>query len=321
MSAYTWTFSACQRIGSFCRRRFWHRPASTHPSDFDRPHCRRFRHKRPRSGDQSDCRSKRRSDLSIGNILGSNLLNILLILGISACLRTLPVPENTIRYEIPFVLLVSIILLVLGLLFGELGRICGLILWALFLLFLFYSFQSAKKHRAPPTQKPVPRLLLSLTVSGLGLAAILVGSDLTVDGAVYLARALGVSERIIGLTLVAFGTSLPELFTSVTAALKKQNDIAIGNIIGSNLFNILFVLGTTSLIQPIPFHQAFFWDGIFGIAATALLWLWHACAVMNSAARRNSLSWLLCRLSGLSAYMTGSQHSSTGVCVIPVGPI
>ena len=213
------------------------------------------------------------SDLSIGNILGSNLLNILLILGISACLRTLPVPENTIRYEIPFVLLISIILLVLGLLFGELGRICGLILWALFLLFLFYSFQSAKKHRAPPTQKPVPRLLLSLTVSGLGLAAILVGSDLTVDGAVYLARALGVSERIIGLTLIAFGTSLPELFTSVTAALKKQNDIAIGNIIGSNLFNILFVLGTTSLIQPIPFHQAFFWDGIFGIAATVLLWL------------------------------------------------
>lgn len=216
------------------------------------------------------------SDLSIGNILGSNLLNILLILGISACLRTLPVPENTIRYEIPFVLLVSIILLVLGLLFGELGRICGLILWALFLLFLFYSFQSAKKHRAPPTQKPVPRLLLSLTVSGLGLAAILVGSDLTVDGAVYLARALGVSERIIGLTLVAFGTSLPELFTSVTAALKKQNDIAIGNIIGSNLFNILFVLGTTSLIQPIPFHQAFFWDGIFGIAAHCTTVALHA---------------------------------------------
>lgn len=224
------------------------------------------------------------SDLSIGNILGSNLLNILLILGISACLRTLPVPENTIRYEIPFVLLVSIILLVLGLLFGELGRICGLILWALFLLFLFYSFQSAKKHRAPPTQKPVPRLLLSLTVSGLGLAAILVGSDLTVDGAVYLARALGVSERIIGLTLVAFGTSLPELFTSVTAALKKQNDIAIGNIIGSNLFNILFVLGTTSLIQPIPFHQAFFWDGIFGIAATALLWL---CTLRRHELRRS----------------------------------
>lgn len=224
------------------------------------------------------------SDLSIGNILGSNLLNILLILGISACLRTLPVPENTIRYEIPFVLLVSIILLVLGLLFGELGRICGLILWALFLLFLFYSFQSAKKHRAPPTQKPVPRLLLSLTVSGLGLAAILVGSDLTVDGAVYLARALGVSERIIGLTLIAFGTSLPELFTSVTAALKKQNDIAIGNIIGSNLFNILFVLGTTSLIQPIPFHQAFFWDGIFGIAATVLLWL---CTLRRHELRRS----------------------------------
>jgi len=224
------------------------------------------------------------SDLSIGNILGSNLLNILLILGISACLRTLPVPENTIRYEIPFVLLISIILLVLGLLFGELGRICGLILWALFLLFLFYSFQSAKKHRAPPTQKPVPRLLLSLTVSGLGLAAILVGSDLTVDGAVYLARALGVSERIIGLTLIAFGTSLPELFTSVTAALKKQNDIAIGNIIGSNLFNILFVLGTTSLIQPIPFHQAFFWDGIFGIAATVLLWL---CTLRRHELRRS----------------------------------
>lgn len=223
------------------------------------------------------------SDISIGNILGSNLLNILLVLGISACLRPLPVPENTIRYEIPFVLLVSVVLLVQGILFGELGRFCGLILWALFLLFLFYSFQSAKKHRVPPTQKPVPRLLLSLTVSGLGLAAILIGSDLTVDGAVFLARALGVSERIIGLTLIAFGTSLPELFTSVTAALKKQNDIAIGNIIGSNLFNILFVLGTTSLVQPIPFPQAFFWDGIFGIAATVLLWL---CTLRRQELRR-----------------------------------
>lgn len=231
------------------------------------------------------------ADISIGNILGSNILNILLILGISACLRALPVPASAVRYEIPYVILISILLLVQGIVFGELGRITGCILWGFFLLFLFYSVQSAKKHRVPPTHKPVPRLLLSLAVLGLGLAAILVGSDLTVDSAVFLARALGISERMIGLTLIAFGTSLPELFTSVTAALKKQNDIAIGNIIGSSLFNILFVLGTTSLIQPIAFPRLFFWDGIFGIGAALLLWL---CTLRHHELRRSGGILFLC---------------------------
>lgn len=214
--------------------------------------------------------------IAVGNILGSNILNILLILGISSCIVALKVQTSTIKYEIPFMLVVTVVLAAMGILQGELNKISGLILWALFILFFVYLICQAKngaEEENPAAanighKKSLGTLIL---VTVLGLVAIVWGSDLTVDGASYVAKTLGMSDRIIGLTIVAFGTSLPELLTSITAARKGNCDIAIGNIVGSNIFNILFVLGTTSLIVDIPFGTEYLIDSVIAIAAVILL--------------------------------------------------
>lgn len=211
------------------------------------------------------------ADLSVGNILGSNIMNILLILGLTACIRPLRVQKNTVRYEMPFLIGVSVLLAAMGYLEQELTLSSGLILWGVFLCFFAYLIVQAKKggDEEETGEKKSAGLILLMTAGGL--AAIVIGSQLTVDNASAIAKALGMSERLIGLTIVAFGTSLPELITSVTAARKGSADIAIGNIIGSNIFNILFVLGTTSLITAVPYQRAFLLDGIIGIAAAAFL--------------------------------------------------
>lgn len=212
------------------------------------------------------------ADLSVGNILGSNIMNILLILGLTACIRPLKVQKNTVRYEMPFLVGISVLLAVMGYLEQELTLSSGLILWGVFLCFFGYLIAQAKKGKGEEeesTEKKSIGMILLMTVGGL--AAIVIGSQLTVDNASAIASALGMSERLIGLTIVAFGTSLPEMITSVTAARKGSADIAIGNIIGSNTFNILFVLGTTSLITVVPYQRAFLLDGIIGIAAAVFL--------------------------------------------------
>lgn len=226
--------------------------------------------------------------ISIGNILGSNILNILLILGITACITALKVQKNTVMIEIPFTIFITVVLVVLGNTMGKLNRVTGVILWILFLAFLAYLFYTAYKGRkegepdsCPHQMQPMWKLLL---VTVAGLAAVVIGSDITVDSASAIASELGMSDRLIGLTIVAFGTSLPELVTSVMAAKKGQADIAIGNIVGSNIFNILFVLGTTSLVCPIPYDAArFLVDGIVSIGAAVLLWL---CVLKNKELRR-----------------------------------
>lgn len=214
--------------------------------------------------------------IAVGNILGSNAMNILLILGITACIRTLRVQDNTVKYEMPFLILISVILAVMGFLEERLILSSGLILWGLFLCFFGYLIVQAKKGRNESgeeckSEKKNIWLVLLMTVGGL--AAIVFGSDLTVDHASAIAAFLGMSDRLIGLTIVAFGTSLPELITSITAAGKGNADIAIGNIIGSNIFNILFVLGTASLITEIPYSRDFLTDGMIGIAAAVFLFL------------------------------------------------
>ena len=216
--------------------------------------------------------------IAVGNILGSNILNILLILGISSCIVALKVQVSTMKYEIPFMFIITVVLLALGMLQGELNKISGLILWALFILFFVYLIRQAKNGTAEEDpaaanighKKSLGTLIL---VTVIGLVAIVWGSDLTVDGASYIAKTLGMSDRIIGLTIVAFGTSLPELLTSITAARKGNCDIAIGNIVGSNIFNILFVLGTTSLIVDIPFGKEYLIDNVIAIGAVVLLLL------------------------------------------------
>lgn len=213
------------------------------------------------------------SGVGVGNILGSNIANILLILGVSALISNLSVQRNTILYEIPFVVFISVLLMFMGWQYGMVSRAGALILCGLFACFLGYLFVIAKQQTQ---RQDKPEKTSAIKIGAyivFGIAALVVGAKLTVNSAVDIARALNVSERVIGLTIIAFGTSLPELVTCIVASIKKRSDIAIGNIIGSNIFNILFVLGVTGLIKPIPFDGAFLVDAVWGIVATVLLWL------------------------------------------------
>lgn len=211
--------------------------------------------------------------ITIGNVVGSNILNVLVILGITSVIVSVAVAPSTVRIEIPYMLVITLLLLVLGLSGNKIVFWEGVILWAAFLLYLGYLFYMAKKNRQVEEEtekKPLWKLLL-YTV--LGLVFVVWGSDVTVNSATAIAKAVGMSERFIGLTIVALGTSLPELFTSVSAALKGKADIAIGNIVGSNIFNILFVVGTTALITPVVFESGFVIDTLIAGSAGILLWL------------------------------------------------
>lgn len=212
--------------------------------------------------------------ITIGNVVGSNILNILVILGVTACIIPVAVSRSTVRYELPFLILITGLLLVLGYTGGKIVLWEGIVLWLFFLLYLAYLFFMARKNRTEPPESygnaPLWKLLL-FAAAGLGL--IIWGSDVTVDAASALATEFGLSERFIGLTIVALGTSLPELVTSVTAARRGKADIAIGNIVGSNLFNILFVTGTTALITPVVFASNFVVDTVIAALAGVLLLL------------------------------------------------
>lgn len=218
------------------------------------------------------------AEITIGNVVGSNILNILLILGITSVITSLAVKKNTLNIEIPFVIVVSAVLAFMGLKDGYISRIDGAVLWIMFITFLGYLFYLSKKGVDTETDD-VPELeegdtvLKMLALIIIGGALIIFGSDVTVDAATEIARAFGWSERLIGLTIVAFGTSLPELITSVTAGIKGKADIAVGNIVGSNIFNILFVVGTTALITPVVYASGFFIDSIVCIATAVLLFV------------------------------------------------
>ena len=216
---------------------------------------------------------KGNAGITIGNIVGSNILNILIILGITAVITTVAVQKSTIWIEIPYMLIITVLLLVLGKSGNQITFSEGVILWVVFLLYLGYLFYCAKKNKEEviaEEAKPMWKLLLATV---LGLLLVVWGSDVTVDAATAIARVLGISERVIGLTVVALGTSLPELFTSVSAARKGKADIAIGNIVGSNIFNILFVIGTTALICTVPFESKFIIDTVIAVLCGAILWI------------------------------------------------
>ncbi len=215
------------------------------------------------------------AEITIGNVLGSNILNVLLILGLTAVIRAVGVQRSTVRYEIPFVILVSIVMAALGLQDNVIRRWEGVILWGFMILYMLYLLQMARNGVVTEPEeeeepKSMPRLLFLVII---GAALIVWGSDVAVDAATEIARIFNLSERIIGLTIVALGTSLPELVTSVTAALKGKSEIAVGNIVGSNLFNILFVVGTTAIITPVLYSASFLLDSIIAIGAVVLLWL------------------------------------------------
>ena len=214
---------------------------------------------------------KNNAGIAIGNVIGSNILNILIILGVTAVITTVAIQKSTLYVEIPYMLVVTIVLILMGL-DGKVSRIEGILLWGMFLIYLAYLYYLAKKGKEE--KEKVEESIWKLIVSAiLGGAIVVWGSDITVDAATKIAQILGMSERFIGLTIVALGTSLPELVTSVTAARKGNADIAIGNIVGSNIFNILFVIGTAALIIPVPYTTRFLMDGVIAIMAGVLLWI------------------------------------------------
>jgi len=206
---------------------------------------------------------KGNTDIAIGNVLGSNIANVFLILGISTIIYPLTVTKGTVWKEIPLSLLAA---LLVGILANDqlidkagssaLTRIDGLVFLSFFIIFMYYSFSIAKKidgmeDHAPSKQFGSGKSLLFII---LGLIGLTVGAQWIVDGAVHLASKSGMSQSLVGLTIVAIGTSLPELATSAVAASKKNPEIAVGNVVGSNIFNIFFVLGISSLIKPLTFH-------------------------------------------------------------------
>lgn len=247
---------------------------------------------------------KGNADISIGNVAGSNSLNILIILGVTAVIAALPVAKSTIRMDMPVMIGVSVLFLLLGL-DGRIGRVDGIIFWIIFILYLIVLFRTSKKEGKDQEESGEPvrremKMWKALLFTAIGLVMIVLGSDFAVDSAREIARFFGVSERVIGLTIVAFGTSLPELFTSVTAAKKGSTDIAIGNIVGSNLFNILFVIGTSAIIVPIHFAANFRLDVLVDIGAAVLLWL---CCFRTKTLKRPAGILMLAVYAGYLVYL------------------
>ena len=211
------------------------------------------------------------AEITIGNIVGSNILNILIILGISALVTPLAVAKSTIKVDIPVVIAATLILLWMGY-DGTITLAEGILMLVLFASYIGYLMYVAFKERQESDEDVKELSLMKACLwTVVGLCLIVGGSNITVDAATSIAKILGLSERFIGLTIVALGTSLPELFTSVMAARKGKADIAIGNIVGSNIFNILFVVGLSALVIPVPFVQSFRFDAVVAAIAAVML--------------------------------------------------
>lgn len=221
------------------------------------------------------------TDLALGNIVGSNIFNVLCILGIAALIYPLAVKSSTTWKEIPLALLSALMVFFMsydgffeGRSFNEISRIDGLMLTSYFIIFLVYIWSLIKKGEIEEAVEIKDYTVTkSLFLFVVGLAGLILGGKLIVDNAVLVARGFGIPERIIGVTIVSIGTSLPELVTSVVAASKKQVDIAVGNIIGSNIFNVFFVLGVSALINPIPVNSGSAVDIWVNIGSVILLFL------------------------------------------------
>ena len=220
------------------------------------------------------------NDLAIGNVVGSNIANILLILGIAAIITPIAVKTSTVWNEIPLAFLAAMVLMLMAndrivdhYPISELSRSDGLSFLAFFLIFLWYIVTLAKRGEIEVVDVSLAKRS-TIAETGLllaGIALLILGGTMTVNGAVSIARIVGLSESFIGLTIVAVGTSLPELATSITAALRKKADIAVGNVVGSNIFNIFWILGVSAIISPLRFEAALNVDLAVTVIATALL--------------------------------------------------
>ena len=236
------------------------------------------------------------AEITIGNIVGSNILNILIILGLSALIIPLRVAQSSIRFDLPVLFGATVVLLLCGL-DGTIKWYEGLIFLVIFVAYLIFLFKTVKEDpdQAGGEIKEMP-VFKSILFAILGLVSIILGSNFSVDAATALAKEFGMSERFIGLTIVALGTSLPELFTSVSAVMKGNDDIAVGNILGSNIFNILFIVGLSSILIPVPFDAGFLVDTIISLGAALIILL---CCIKDNKLQRWSGALML---SGYAMY-------------------
>lgn len=221
------------------------------------------------------------NDLSIGNVVGSNIFNTLFIVGISALFTTLVISEDMKKYDIPIMIGTYLMLILFS--FGttkyRLDIIESLILLITFVSYIIFLIYRAKKN--PPVEEEneeKPSIIKNVIFATIGLAAIIFGGDLVVDNASKIAIRLHMSEALVGLTIVAVGTSLPELVTSIVASIKKENDIALGNVVGSNIFNIIFILGTSSTISTLTVNSIALFDMLIMLGSGIIIMIYALCS-------------------------------------------
>ena len=212
--------------------------------------------------------------LAVSNVIGSNLFNMLMVIGIAALLGDLLMEKSVLNKDLPFLVGITILFAIFIFIGWNITNIEGIILLVILIAYIIYLILNAKKSsESTIVEKPKLSLPKSIIFMIVGLAGIVLGGDLVVDSASAIALALGMSETLVGLTIVAIGTSLPELVTSLTALKKGENQIVIGNVIGSNIFNILFVLGASSAISAIPLSPSLLTDVLFMLAVTVLCFI------------------------------------------------
>lgn len=237
------------------------------------------------------------SDISVGNVIGSNLCNLLLILGLTSIVTPLVFSKTTKDYDISIMLFSTIIVLLLANKGNILSRADGILLLVLFIFFILYTIKIAQKSmnncKENEVEIPKGKMIVSVIKILVGIVLLKFGGDISVNNAVEVAQVLGVSERIIGVTIVAIGTSLPELITSIVAAFKKEIDIAIGNIVGSNIFNLLLILGVSATISPIVYSIEYNFDFILLSIASLLLLCFAMFGKKDTMTRFNGLIYLL----------------------------
>ena len=247
------------------------------------------------------------SDMAIGNVIGSNVCNLLLILGLSSAIRRIKFQRETRLIELPMCLFFTIIFMIFCNTKNGISRIEGIVLIVLFLMFIAYTIFMALKGEAFDSgdeedddnedilveEEKETSILKNILYIILGIIALKFGGDFVVDNAVVIANYFKLSEQIISLTILAVGTSLPELVTSVTAAIKGNSDIAIGNIIGSNIFNMLFIIGVTAIIHPIAYNVKYNIDMSVLIVSTIILALFPLIPPKNKMSKRNGALYLV----------------------------
>lgn len=238
------------------------------------------------------------SDISVGNVVGSNIFNVLFILGLTAMVLPVGMTDKNRRIDIPITLGVTILLVILGITGSMSGPVIsrweGVLMLLVFSAYLFYCFKSDSKDEFSETQQATLSITKSIALTLTGLAGLIFGGDLFVDSATALARQIGVSDKFIAVTILAGGTSLPELATSLVAAIKGKEQLALGNILGSNVFNAMMILGLSSVITPLSFASMTIVDIITLVLSAVLLLIWAYTRRKNRIDRREGAAMLLC---------------------------